>query len=1160
MRAFIFKVMGLVLLIPVLASSQTFQGGIRGAVKDADGGVLPGTTVTLTNAQTGATRTSVTNERGEYVFASVAPGTYNLAVELSGFAPFRREGLEIGVATQLVQDVSMQVGGIAESVTVTGETPLIETATASVASAIDKAQLDVLPSPGRNVFIYSVTTPNVVHVGDPLFVRKQDQTNSSLLSLAGGPLRGNNYTLDGISINDMENRAVIIPNNDAIEEMKVQVNTYDAEMGRTGGGVFNALHRSGTNNWAGSGLWQNRPAWGRGTQFFEDTERGGSGEAFSSPYNLWSFAGGGPIVKDKTFFWATYEGYNNTESANASFLLPTQAQVNGDFSGTGRTIFDPLTYNPATGTRQPFPNNQIPANRIDPVGQAMAELLLGVGQGTVNATAPIKNVAREPTFKIDHQFNDKFSVSGTYLYYDSEEAAWPYYAGITGGEIQPFDTGSATLFRHVHTLAINATSVPSDDSVLTFRYGYNLFYDTNEVPSYDVAQLGFSPNFVQQVESIGIPRFPAVAVEGYGDEVNSSTAATLGSWSTSPIEWHSQEFSGVYSKFVGSHTLKAGAQYRKIGVDTLLVDYGASFYFDPGFTRGPDPLNPSASSGDALASLLLGLPNDSTNLVKATPTNVFINYYGGFVQDDWRVNSNLVLNLGVRLEHEDGLAEEQNRFTVGFDRDAAFPVQVPGLDLRGGLMYAGVDGNPTTQSDPKGLKVGPRAGFSYSLSDKTVLRGGYGLYWAPHNYPGPSQDTFASRGYIAVTPYLASSDGINPASQGSGSPGSLTDPYPNGVDEPVGNTQGLLTGAGGNIDFNDQFAPSPYVQQWSFDVQHELGPALAFKIAYLGSKGSDLWIGGTSDSRVNINQLDPSYLSLGSALNDPVPNPFFGHSEFGSLADTETIARGQLLRPYPQFRDIWQHHNGEGRSRYDALRFEFEKRFRGNWGARINYTYSRFHGNVLETGNTRVNDEKNRAYRTDDLEIDPLPQSFLDTPHWFNVNGMYRFPSPSEGIAKILGGGWSASVSAIMRTGFPLYYQQSSNNLGSGFGYDHQRPTLIGDPSVSGSIGDTYNNYLDPGALQNTAAYSFGNTGLTNTEARTPRYINWDVSFDKETELGGDARLTLRFEFINFGTLLGFNNDNFAGPRTIFGSTNFGKITSVGGFPGLLQFMAKVTF
>jgi hypothetical protein len=411
-----------------------------------------------------------------------------------------------------------------------------------------------------------------------------------------------------------------------------------------------------------------------------------------------------------------------------------------------------------------------------------------------------------------------------------------------------------------------------------------------------------------------------------------------------------------------------------------------------------------------------------------------------------------------------------------------------------------------------------------------------------------------------VTPYLASSDGINPASRGGGSPGSFTDPFPNGVEQPVGNSLGLLTGAGGNIDFADQFAPSPYIQQWSIDVQRELGPAFAIKIAYLGSKGTDLWLGGTGDSRVNINQLDPSFLSLGPALNQPVANPFFGHAEFGSLADTPTIARGQLLRPYPQFRDVWQHHNGEGRSQYNALRFEFEKRFRGNWGARVNYTYSRFNSNVIETGNTRVQDLRARAYRTDDLETDPLPKAVIDTPHWFNVNGMYRFPSPSEGIAKILGGGWQASVSAIMRTGFPVYYRQSNNTLGSAFGFDHQRPTITGDPATSGSIGDTYNNYLNPSAFTNTAAYTFGNTGLTNDLARTPRYINWDVSFDKETEIGGDARLTLRFEMINFGTMLGMDHDNFNGPETILGVSDFGQIRGVGGFPGLLQFMAKVTF
>ena len=366
MRASIYMLIGLLLFVPAFTLAQTFTGGIRGAIRDQDGGVLPGTTVTLTNIDTSVARTSVTNERGEYVFASVAPGTYDLAVTLAGFAPYTREALELGVATQLVQDVTMAVGGIAESVTVTGETPLIETATASIASAIDKAQLEVLPTPGRNLFIMAVTTPNVIHTGDPVFVRQQDQTNSSLLSLGGGPLRGNNYTVDGVTISDLRNRAVIIPNFEGTEEMKVQINTYDAEMGRTGGAVFNTIHKSGTNNISGSALYQSRPNFGRTKTFFQNEK------AVDAPYDLWAVSFGFPILKDRVFGYFSTEGYQNVDLRTDVLQFPTTAQASGDFSGFNRTI-----YNPYTGA--PFPGNVIPAEFVDPVGQSLAQDLASVG-------------------------------------------------------------------------------------------------------------------------------------------------------------------------------------------------------------------------------------------------------------------------------------------------------------------------------------------------------------------------------------------------------------------------------------------------------------------------------------------------------------------------------------------------------------------------------------------------------------------------------------------------------------------------------------------------------------------------------------------------------------------------------------------------------------
>ncbi len=1123
MRAFIFKVMGLLLLVPALASSQTYSGVVRGAVRDADGGVLPGTSVTLTRVQTGITRTSVTNERGEYVFASVAPGTYNVAVELSGFAPFLREGLLVGVQDFLVQDVTMVVGGIAESITVTGETPLIETATASISSAIDKAQMDVLPTPGRNVFIFSVGTPNVVHAGDPVFVRMQDQTNASLLSLGGGPLRGNNYTIDGVALTDMRNRATINPSMEALEEMKVQIQTYDAEMGRTSGGVFNSIHRGGSNNWAGSALWQTRPQWGRSPTFFE--ERAGQ-DPPESPYTLWAFSGGGPIIKDKTFFWANTEGYRNTDQRSGVAFFPSRAMANGNFSELGFPIYDPLT-------GLPFPGNVIPTNRIDPVGRNLAGQLADVGEAgggrEVAATAALANKAQQASGNINHSFGDNWQLSGTYMYYNSEEPDNKYYTDILG-ETPVYDNGSAILFRDVNVIAINSTHIPSDDSVLTLRYGYTRFNDSPANPAFnaqDAIALGFNAG---QMNAFGesILQFPYIDADGYGTGDH-----THGSWNTADIVYKSWEGSGVYSKFVGSHTMKVGVQYRNIGVDWFRPG-ALNFNFPSRFTSGG-----GRSPGDAVATMLLGLPDGGSGEI-ATPSENFINYLGGFVQDDWRIGENLVLNLGVRLEHESGFGEKNNQLIYGWEYDAPFPTSVAGVpNLSGGALYAGVDGSPETTHDPKGLKVGPRAGFSYSLNDSTVLRGGYGVFWAPQQYAGPSVTAYAALGFSAVTPYTDFEEG------GSGT---LSNPFPQGVSAPSGSDNGRYQNVGTSLRFIDQFRRDPYVQQWSLGLQKDIGKNVALSVGYMGSKGTDLGIGGQNNARANINQLQGPF---GPALNNPVANPFFGNPDFGS--QNATITSGQALRPFPQFLDVTAYHQSTGRSKYDAMRFEIEKRFRGSWGARMNWTWANQSDNVYEAFGTD-DDAIGVVYRTG-FEDDDFGRSKLNAEHQINLNGIYRLPSPDGGIAEILGGGWSASVVTIFRDGFPVAIRQS-DNWGSAFGYDHQRPNLTGtDPNTSGSTEERVDNYINPAAFSNVAPFTFGDSPRTNADLRSPWLVNWDVSFEKDTPLGAGARLNLRFEWVNF-----FNQPNWNLPRLVSGRSDFGRITGQGGFPRTFQFMAKFVF
>jgi hypothetical protein len=675
-------------------------------------------------------------------------------------------------------------------------------------------------------------------------------------------------------------------------------------------------------------------------------------------------------------------------------------------------------------------------------------------------------------------------------------------------------------------VAINSTHIPSDTSALTLRYGYTYFDDTNFAPGFtanDARGMGWQGDWLDQIEVV---QFPYIFMENYGDV---GTGVSHGGWSSNPTEWWSQEVSGSYSQFVGSHTFKFGAQWRRIGVDAFAPDSGFTFSFTPDFTAGPDPRNPDAGTGNDLANVLLGLPVAGETTVP-TPNVFFVDYFGGYFQDDWRISNNLVLNLGLRIEHESGLREEENRFSVGFYRntdDVLFPVQVtppgslgdsPGFPLKGGLFYAGVGGAPTHQWDPKAVKLGPRAGFAYALGDATSIRGGFGIFWAPYAIPGGvSTSNTGAVGYTAKTAYVSSFDGITPTSGGAGTPGSLSDPYPAGILQPVGNTQGQLTQAGGDVFFNDQFKESPFITKWSIDVQHEFSGGIAVKIGYVGSKGNNLGIGGTANSTTNINQLDTRFLALGDALDDELPNPFFGDSQFGGLSESETLPRGQLLRPYPHFRDVFARHRSTGRSRYDALRFEVEKRFRGSWGARVNYTYSRQKDNIYES-NTLLENEEFTAFLTDREDRD-FGFSRVSSPHWLNLNGLYRFPSPDGGAAETLLGGWSVSLTTLLRSGFPLAIRQSSNNLGSSWGFDHQRPDRTGaDPNVSGSTEDLAaagEPIINSGAFQNAQAFTPGNTPHTITDIRSPKLINWDVSFEKITTITGRHNLSLRFEFIH---------------------------------------------
>ena len=1159
------------LLAQAAAGAQTFEGRVHGDIHDPDGGVMPGVTVTLTDDETGAARTAVSSGVGEFSFDHLRPGTYTLRAELSGFAPFVREGLVVGISSFVVVEAELVVGGIEETIVVTAETPLIESASASVAAAVDREQLDVLPSPGRNVFIMSVGTPNVVHTGNPGWVKPSDQTNASLLSLGGGPLRGNNYTLDGVSITDLRNRAIVVPSFESIQEMKVQTNTYDAEMGRTGGGVFNVIHRRGSNRWSGSGLFQARPrrlnTFFRELGFFQkrDLDRGVITEAdlVESPFYLGAGSLGGPVVRDRTFFFLAAEAYHDELLENTTVRVPSAAEAAGDFSASGRTIYDPLELD-ADGNRRPFPGNVIPPARLDPTGSALAGLLTTLGSGGVHSTSgPAPVDAVNTSLNLNHSFTPVLQASATFLYYRSGDTFHRHYADLRNTDDPPlFGPGVSQLRRTVRAGALNTTLLPDDSSVLTLRYGQTYFYDSFVAQPYSASdfrsELGLTGDFVDKLyaQPDYLGQFPLVEVDDYGDGGRSH-----GAWSNSDVHWTSREVSGAYSTHRGRHTVKVGGQWRRLGLRATEYRNGLRLRFRRNFTQGPNPAAPAEGSGDALADLLLGIPSGGQATL-ALPAEVFVDYFGAFVQDDWHPTHDLVLNLGLRVERETGLREDDDGFAVGWDRENPFPIQaappagldpasLPGFPLRGGLLYAGVDGNPTHQWNPPAVKLGPRVGFAWTAGPKTVLRGGYAVFWAPYALPsGTDASSLGTYGYSEVTSVPTSFDGVTPPEA------TASRPFPEGVGDPVGNGRGRLQNLSANVYFNEQFRASPYIQKWSLDVQRDLGLGLAAKVGYVGSRGSNLGIGGTEDSVLNINQLPNAALALGGeALNSPVTNPFFGDERFGAFAERREIPYGQLLRPYPHFRDVLARQVSAGKSLYHSLRVEVEKRFRGNWGARVNYTYTRHDDNIYE-GNTLVESETTTVYDTPDecafsrcpaLEADYGP-SRIQVPHQLNLNGSYTLPGTHR-----LFGGWSLSAAAILRNGFPLVVTQASNPLAA-YGFDHQRPATVG-VAVAGPASANPDGYLTPGSTTPSEGLTVSAAPHTTDLARTPPLVNWDVSLEKTTRLAGDLDLMLRFEFLNL-----FDQVNWRGPRTVLGADDFGAIPGTRGFPRTLQFMAKVAF
>jgi trimeric autotransporter adhesin len=1142
------------------AFGQSFQGSLRGRVLDPAGAGTPTAKLTLIDEATLVPRTTVSDAKGEYDFAAVTPATYTLTVEAAGFKKLERKGVEILTQINSSLDLTLEIGQTSDSVNVTAEAPALETADGSTGQLIANQQITDLPLLGRNPFFEGELAQGVVFAANPEFHRMQDQNGNSQVSIAGGPLRTNNYTVDGISITDSNNRAVIVPSPEAVQELNLQTSDYDAEVSRTGGGTFNTSIRSGTNDLHGSAVGHIRETDWLANNFFAN--RAGDPRP-NSPFKDFAFSLGGPIIipklyngRNKTFFFASDEAYREQDGSNTTLSVPTALELQGNFSqafnkaGQLQTIYNPLSTNLSTGARTPFQNNTIPQSLLNPVGVALASYYPSPNLPTPYYQAPnysftgsYPNRGDQRLFKVDHLFTNWFRASASYIHQKTFEVDYP--ENIFPNQGTPDQTFCCD--RKIDATAANATITPDSTTVITLRWGFNRFYSKSTPQSlgFNLASLGLPASLIGETPS---PAFPSITM---GGGVNGCSGGTtndftdFGGGCTNQDVFYSRSFNATASKFLGRHTVKAGFDFRTVHDFGTPVAGPTSLGFTSVFTQA-NPTVSNGLSGSSLATLLLGYPTSGQQTVVSS-FNDFIRYYGGFVQDDFRVTPKLTLNFGIRFEFESGVQEESNRIITGFDTSVASPLSQPGFPVVGGVEYAGLGGNPTQTGNPLSIKPGPRIGLAYALDSKTVIRAGYGIYWVPTFFNFQN-----AIGYSQTTTINASTNGnFTPAV-------SLSNPYPNGLLQPTGNSLGLASGVGQGITvFSPSASSGGYSQHYSLEIQRQIPAGFVISVGTLDSHSDHLLQSG-----VNIDQLNPSYYSMGaSALSKGVANPFYGNGGVGTLA-TAKVSQAQLLLPFPQYTSVSVSNGSTASALYYSFYFRAERRFANGLSILTSYTWSRSKDDITGASAAGASNIVQAAGPQNAYNLaGEWSLSTQNVPNRFTMSATYELPFgrgkkflTGGNLLNYVVGGWSLNTFGIIQSGFPLAVTQANAN--SLIGASYQRPNATGvSAATSGSTDSRLSDWLNPAAFSVAPELTFGDVSrFLNVEG--PGLFSIDVSVFKSFTIRERIKAQFRAEALNSTNTPYFGNPG----TTVTNPSTFGVITSQINYPRLVQLGLRFTF
>jgi hypothetical protein len=1197
------------------AAGQSFYGSLISVVQDAQGGLIPGATVVLTNTATNDRREGVSGEDGTYRFVNLVPGTYRLEVELTGFQRWVRDQIQVNVQSTPRVDVALQLGSLQETVLVTGEAPLLQTENASVGTVVGSRAVQELPLNGRNVLNLISVAPTVVpQGGSEGSLTGKNVFAAGNYQIGGGTANQSASFYDGVPLQDMAygNSVVLTPSPEAVDEFRVQTNNSSAEFGRFTGGVVNMASRSGTNSFRGSLFEYHRNKALNSNTFFG--KRAGLDKP---PFVQNNFGGvlGGPVLRNKLFFFSSYEGYRNREGVLFRRTVPTAAMKAGDFSdyrnvtsGALVPIYDPWTQcginNPGTGryngdcgtvpNRLPFPGNAIPANRISPIARKYLDFPV-YAEPTVPGRWRTENWEKNASIGGD---NDQISFRGDYNLSQTQRLIGRYTRFESNN--LPLDlfgngqrTGAPEHFVTTQVMAANTYTLNSS-TVLDMRFGY-LHWDYDRTPG----NLGIN------LQSFGLPKTPYGEISERSGIPGMETIPTIAAGSNSFMSTgliyadnRSYSVTPTLTKIAGGHTLKLGANILWATEDYFQNNAtGGTFDFSSAPTA-LDGTNPGAT-GDPFASFLLGIPTGGTYQSSGW-TYARTSYQAYFLDDSWRVSPKLTLNLGVRWEIPGVFSERDDRI-VTFNADVVNPVlagrtnPVTGQPYRGAFELVNSDEQPERGVRKEVFnRVVPRVGFAYQITDSTVVRGGAGTFITPSTVR--FQDGVNGPVIQRTNTIVTSVDNNRTFFT------DMSNPFPTGVENFPGrddNFQRVLLGGTARQFYRDEEGYPGYSHQWNVAVQHQFRNNLSMELTYSGLDGNhlpnsiavnqlgrehiDRAAGDSTICSLTNNQVipqdQPGFVSAqrdtcyGAYLRQQVANPFVGVIREGALS-TPTVQRQLLLAPFPHYVSA-SHPGYSGSSRYHALAFRAEKRIGAGGVVSGHYTFSKNMTDVetltdwLEGGSSAPV----AGYQTNNLD-DEWALSSFDVRHRVVVNFVAdlpfgegrRFGSEATGIAGKLISGWSLNGVTTIQSGFPLSFGATPNLIGSGYGL---RPNVDPncDKSVDGSAPDRLDGWFNtacfsvPNAAVSTnpqARWQLGNAPRVDPDLRGHYMHNWNFAVTKMTPLHGRVNLTLRAEAFNL-----FNRTQFGMPNTqvtTAAQSNLGRITTQSNQPRLIQLAFRLTF